>query len=417
MKKILSLFLIFSVLFSFAQSKKEAGNEFIKNLFIEKNVEKAHTFFDSSIAGQVSTTDLKSLADQLEGQLGELKNILEVNNEKDTYYFYSEFSKTKLDIQITFNENNKIIGFYFTPHKIFDKEDDKTALKIKSDDIELKGTLLQPTENNQKKLVILVHGSGPQDRDETIGENKPFKDIAEYLLNNGISSYRYDKRTYSNPETFNDQSTVEQETINDAVNASNYFKNNDSFKGYQIIILGHSQGAYLMPKIAEKAQVSKYVFIAGNARPLQDVIVDQFEHLHKVVPSKIPVEDVQSIKNKVAFLNSDKFNLNASKSELPFDLSASYWKYLLNYKPLDLVKKIEVPMFFAQGGRDYQVTEKDFNLWKNELKSNKSAEFKLYPSLNHFFAKHSGVTSWEDYEIKGNVDEEFLKDLTQFILK
>ncbi|MCS3867133.1 dienelactone hydrolase [Chryseobacterium ginsenosidimutans] len=417
MKKILSLFLIFSVLFSFAQSKKEAGNEFIKNLFVEKNVEKAHTFFDSSIAGQVSTTDLKSLADQLEGQLGELKNILEVNNEKDTYYFYSEFSKTKLDIQITFNENNKIIGFYFTPHKIFDKEDDKTALKIKSDDIELKGTLLQPTENNQKKLVILVHGSGPQDRDETIGENKPFKDIAEYLLKNGISSYRYDKRTYSHPETFNDQSTVEQETINDAVNISNYFKNNDSFKGYQIIILGHSQGAFLMPEIAEKAQVSKYVFMAGNARPLQNLLVEQYEYLHKINPSNVSEKDVQNMKKQVDFLNSNKFNLNSQKSDLPLEQPAAYWKYLVNYKPLDAVKSIKVPMFFAQGGRDYQVTEKDFTLWKNQLKNNKSAEFKFYPTLSHLFIKGSGTPSPKDYEIKGNVDEEFLKDLTQFILK
>jgi dienelactone hydrolase len=74
-------------------------------------------------------------------------------------------------------------------------------------------------------------------------------------------------------------------------------------------------------------------------------------------------------------------------------------------------------MFFAQGGRDYQVTEKDFVLWKNQLKNNKSAEFKFYPGLSHLFITDSGTPSPKDYEIKGNVDEEFLKDLTQFILK
>ncbi|MET3537960.1 alpha/beta hydrolase [Chryseobacterium limigenitum] len=417
MKKLLVAILIFTSLFLFSQSRSDIGGSFIKSLFTDHNAEKAHAYFDPLVASHVSVNDLKELYPQIQGQMGEFKSIIEVNNEKDTYYFYSDFEKSKLDIQITFNTENKIIGFYFIPHKTFDKADDKKALKIKSDDIELKGTLLQPTQGDQKKLVIFIHGSGPQDRDETIGENKPFKDIAEYFFKNGISSYRYDKRTYSNPETFNDQSTVEQETINDAVNVANYFKANESFKGYQIIILGHSQGAYLMPKIAEKAQASKYIFMAGNARPLQDIIVDQFEYLHKVVPSKIPIEDVQNIKKKVEFLNSDKFNLDVKKSELPFDLPASYWKSLLDYKPLDLIKKINVPMFFAQGERDYQVTEKDFNLWKNELKNNKSAEFKLYPSLNHFFAKHSGVASWEEYEVKGNVDEAFLKDLAQFILK
>lgn len=417
MKKILSLFLILTVLFSFAQNNKEAGNLFIKALFSEKNIEKAHIFFDPSVGAQIPVAELKSLPEQLEGQLGKFKNIIEINNENDTYYFYSEFEKSKLDIQITFNQNNKIIGFYFIPHKIFDKADDKTALQIKSDGIQLKGTLLQPTENNQKKLVILVHGSGSQDRDETIGENKPFKDIAEYLYKNGISSYRYDKRTYSNPETFNDQSTVEQETINDAVNISNYFKNNENFKGYQIIILGHSQGAYLMPKIAEKAQVSKYIFMAGNARPLQDLLVDQFEYLHKINPSSISEKDVQDMKTKVDFLNSKKFNLNAPKSELPLGQSAAYWKYLVDYKPLEEIKSIKVPMFFAQGGMDYQVSAKDYALWKNQLKNNKLTEFKFYQPLSHLFMKTSGTPSPKDYGTKGNVDEGFLTDLTQFILK
>lgn len=417
MKKLLATILIFTSLFFFSQSRSELGGNFIKSLLLDQNAEKAHTYFDSSISSDISVNDLKELYQQTKGSMGEFKNIIEVNNEQDTYYFYSDFSKTKLDIQITFNAENKIIGFYFIPNKTFDKADDKTALKIKSEDIELKGTLLQPVQGDQKKLVIFVHGSGPQDRDETIGENKPFKDIAEYLFNNGISSYRYDKRTYSNPETFNDQSTVEQETIIDAVNVAKYFKSNENFKDYQIIILGHSQGAYLMPKIAEKAQVSKYIFMAGNARPLQEILVDQFEYLHKIEPAKVSVEDIQNMKKQVDFLTSKKFSLDSPKSELPIGLPAPYWKYLLDYKPLEAVKSMKFPMLFVQGGRDYQVTEKDFNLWKNDLKSNKSAEFKFYPSLSHLFIKGTGIPSPKDYEIKGNVDEAFLKDLAQFILK
>ena len=417
MKKIVSLFLILVALFSFAQDKKEIGSQFIKTLLTDKNAEKAHTFFDPLISGQIPVAELKSLPEQLESQLGKFKNVLEINNEKDSYYYYSEFEKTKLDIQVTFNDANKIIGFFFVPHKTFDKADDKTALRIKSDDIELKGTLLEPTENNQKKLVILVHGSGASDRDETVLENKPFKDIAEYLLKNGISSYRYDKRTNSNPETFNDESTVEQETINDAVNVSNYFKNNEKFKGYQIVILGHSQGAYLMPVIAGKANASKYVFMAGNARPLQNLLVGQYEYLHTINPSGVSEKDVEDIRKKVDFLNSNKFNLNTPKSELPLGQSAAYWKYLVDYKPLEAVKSVKAPMFFAQGGMDYQVGAKDYVLWKKQLANNKLAEFKFYQPLNHLFMKTSGTPSPKDYEIKGNVDEGFLRDLVQFILK
>ncbi|WP_426476289.1 alpha/beta hydrolase [Chryseobacterium sp. CBSDS_008] len=417
MKKLLTLFFTVYAMFSFSQDRKEIGDTFIRTLLADKNIEKAHAYFDPSVAGQIPVEQLKSITEQLQTQLGEFKNILEVNNQGNIYYYYTEFEKTKLDIQLTFAENNKMLGFFLVPHKTFEKPDEKTTLKIKSDDIELNGTLLVPPSNDKKRLVIFVHGSGAHDRDETIGENKPFKDIAEYLLHNGIASYRYDKRNYSYPETFNEKSTVEEETINDAVNAASYFKNNPDYKGYEIIILGHSQGAYMMPEIAKRAQASKYIFMAGNARPLQNLLVEQYEYLHTIDPAKVPAEAVQEIKKQVTFLNSSEFNVNSPASELPLGQSAAYWKYVKDYNQLNEVKKIKVPMFFAQGGRDYQVTEKDFNLWKQALKNNKAAVFMFYPSLSHLFIAGSGKPSPKDYDTKGKVDEQFLRDLIQFILK
>lgn len=415
MKKLLTLLFTVYALLSFSQDRKEIGNTFINALLVDKNIEKAHSYFDPSVAGQIPVEQLKAITEQLQGQIGGLKNILEVNDEGNTYYYYTEFEKIKLDVQLTFSESNKLLGFFLVPHKTFEKPDEKTTLKIKSDAIELNGTLLLPPSNNKKRLVIFVHGSGAHDRDETIGENKPFKDIAEYLFKNGIASYRYDKRTYSYPETFNEKSTVEEETINDAVNAALYFKNNPEYKGYEIVILGHSQGAYMIPKIAEKALVSKYIFMAGNARPLQDLLVEQYDYLHSLDPTKVPAQAVQEVKKQVAFLNSSKFNVSSPSSELPLGQSAPYWKYVKEYYQLNEVKKIKAPMFFAQGGRDYQVTEKDFNLWKQTLKNDKTAVFKLYPALNHLFISGSGKPSPKDYEVKGKVDEQFLKDLTQFI--
>lgn len=418
MNKIATLFLVLMSLFTFGQNRTDIGEAFIQALLVENNAEKAHAYFDASIAAQVPLVVLKTLPGQVEGQMGKLKTILEVNNVADVYYFYSEFEKTRIDIQVTFNAANKIIGFYFVPHKSFEKEDEKTTLNIKTDALELKGTLLKAGENNKKKLVIFVHGSGPQDRDETIGENKPFKNIADYLLSQGISSYRYDKKTYTYPESFSQTSTVEEETIEDAVNVAQYFQKQEAFKDNQIILLGHSQGAYLMPQIAKKAQVDKYVFLAGNARPLQELIVDQYEYLHQLDASQVSAEDVKEIKKSVALLTSKEFSLNTANTKLPMGLSAHYWKYLVDYKPLEAVKQMKAPLFFAQGGMDYQVTEKDFSLWKNQLKNQPSAQFKLYPALNHLFMKSSAEKpSPKDYEAKGSVDPTFLQDLTAFILK
>ena len=150
-------------------------------------------------------------------------------------------------------------------------------------------------------MVIFVHGSGPHDRDETIGENKPFKDIAEYLLNNGIASYRYDKRTYSHPEAFTEKSTVEEETINDAVNAALYFKNNADYKGYQIIILGHSRGAYMMPKIAEKAQVSKYVLWRGMRDRCKTCLLSNMNTFIRLTRLKFQLKLFRKLKSRLLF--------------------------------------------------------------------------------------------------------------------
>ncbi|SIQ86501.1 hypothetical protein SAMN05880574_12933 [Chryseobacterium sp. RU37D] len=398
---------------SYSQNDKN-GKEFINLSLVKKEYNSAYSYFDKEVQTQITLPVLQQTIELIEEQLGQFKKIIEINHQKSTFFFYSEFEKAKLDIQITFNNENKIVGFYFIPHKDFENNN---SLNIKSDSLELKGTFLQSIENDQKKLVIFVHGSGPQDRNETIGENKPFKDIAEYLYNNGISSYRYDKRTYSYPELFTDKSTVEEETINDVVNVTNYFKSNEKFKDYQIIILGHSLGAYLIPQIAKKIKISKYIFLAGNSRPLQDLIIEQFEYINKIEPSKISAQEVKNIKRQVDFLNSNKFNLNTKKTELPLGLSAYYWKYLLDYKPLEDIKSIQVPMLFMQGGKDYQVTQIDFNLWKKKFKNNKKIIFKFYPTLNHLFIENTEkIPSPKDYEKKGNINENVLKDLKDFIL-
>lgn len=219
------------------------------------------------------------------------------------------------DIKIAFNNNQKNVGFYFVPHKEFKIENSLgKELAIKSDKgIELKGTLLVPEIDNLKKIVIFVHGSGPNDRDETLFENKPFKDIAEDLYLKGIASYRFDKRTFSNPESFNDKSTIDDEVVNDVINSVDYFKQNEQFKGYEIIVLGHSLGAGLLPAIANKSnQISKIILLAGNARPMDKLIGEQYEYLYKLNPTQELKYALQKVKEQIIVLNSDSFRFRYS---------------------------------------------------------------------------------------------------------
>ena len=410
-------FFMFTIL-SFSQnSNQEIGAKFIKLLLEEKNFHEAYSFFDESVKVKISEKLLEDADAQLGSQLGKFERILEVNKENKTYFYYSGFEKMKIDVKITFNEEDKIIGFFFSPHKEFSTEISLgKELVIKSGTIALKGTVLVPENNNLKKLVVFVHGSGPQDRDETIYENKPFKDIAEGLYAKGIASYRFDKRTLSNPETFNDKSTIDDEVTNDILNIIKYFKDDSQFKAYEIIVLGHSLGANVMPRIANQSnQIAKIILLAGNARPLEVLVAEQYDHLYQLDPSPELFEGSKKIKEQIAVLKSKEFNLNTPKENLPFNLSAYYWKSLLDYKPLQEVKKVKLPILILQGERDYQVTIKDFQLWKEALKNNNKATLTSYPKLNHLFIAGEGISGPKEYMNKGHVDENVINDIAVFI--
>ena len=410
-------FFIFTIL-SFSQnSNQEIGAKFIKLLLEEKNFHEAYSFFDESVKVKISEKLLEDADAQLGNQLGKFERILEVNKENKTYFYYSGFEKMKIDVKITFNEEDKIIGFFFSPHKEFSTEKSLGKdLDIKSGTIALKGSVLVPENNNLKKLVVFVHGSGPQDRDETIYENKPFRDIAEGLYKKGIASYRFDKRTLSNPETFNDKSTIDDEVTNDILNIIKYFKDDSQFKAYEIMVLGHSLGANVMPRIANQSnQIAKIILLAGNARPLEVLVAEQYDHLYQLDPSPELFEGSKKIKEQIAVLKSKEFNLNTPKENLPFNLSAYYWKSLLDYKPLQEVKKVKLPILILQGERDYQVTMKDFQLWKEALKNNNKATLISYPKLNHLFIAGEGISGPKEYTIKGHVDENVINDIAAFI--
>jgi len=420
MKNILTILLLVTSMLSFSQNNnKVIGETFIKLLLQKKKYQEAYSYFDETVKSKISIKLLEDTELQLRSQLGEFKTIIEVNKEKDTFFYYSVFEKMKLDVKISFNENSKIIGFFFTPHKEFKKAISLGKnLNIRSGNIDLKGTILIPEKDDFKKLVLFVHGSGPQDRDETIYENKPFKDIAETLYTKGIASYRFDKRTLTNPESFNDKSTIDDEVTDDIVNITNYLKQDWQFKEYEIIVLGHSLGANLAPRIANQSnEISKIILLAGNSRSLELLIAEQYDYLYKLNPSQELLEAVNKVKGQIAFLKSKDFNVNSIKDKLPFNLSGYYWQSVLDYNPLKEIKKLKIPILILQGERDYQVTMKDFKLWKSTLESNNKATFISYPKLNHLFMSGEGISDPKEYLIKGNVDATVIEDIYNFVKK
>ncbi len=268
----------------------------------------------------------------------------------------------------------------------------------------------------------MVQGSGPSDRDETIGPNTPFRDIAHGLAKKGIASIRYDKRTFVYKEKMAeaiDSVTVLEETIDDAISAVNLALQQSDVNPKKIVILGHSLGGMLAPRIAaQDHDIKAIIMMAANARPLEDVIIDQYHYLlgldgwddqdQKIMDKlKMESDNVRKLRTHALISNLD----------LPLGLPVSYWADLARYDQVETAKNLKIPMLILQGWRDYQVTSKDYELWQQALNKKHKVTFKYYPELNHLFMSGTGKSTPKEYETAGHISEKVIEDMAEFILK
>ncbi len=131
--------------------------------------------------------------------------------------------------------------------------------------------------------IVLVHGSGPNDRDETIGPCKPFRDLAQGLSSQGIAVLRYEKRTKAHPAALAllpGGITVKEETVDDAAAAVGLLAAHEKIDPKRIFVLGHSLGGSLLPRIAAvRGDIAGLVSLAGSTRPLEDLLLEQVRYL------------------------------------------------------------------------------------------------------------------------------------------
>ncbi|MEM4725017.1 MAG: alpha/beta hydrolase [Candidatus Hadarchaeum sp.] len=281
----------------------------------------------------------------------------------------------------------------------------------------LPATLTVPKGNGPFPAVVLVHGSGPHDRDETIGPNKPFKDLAWGLATRGIAVLRYEKRTKQYPikcaemiESF----TVEDETIADALAAVEALRRDKRIDQERIFVLGHSLGGMLAPRIGVRdGKLSGLILLAANARNLTDLILEQVQYL-ATLDGKIDDAEAKQIKETENMVKKIK-ELDIASGEVVLGASRAYWEDLMTYDPLKIARELSLPMLILQGGRDYQVTLDDFNQWKECLSDRESVTFKLYDNLNHLFISGRGVPSPAEYQLAGNVDQTVVEDIAEWI--
>jgi dienelactone hydrolase len=286
----------------------------------------------------------------------------------------------------------------------------------------LPGTLTLPNGPGPFPAIVLVHGSGPQDQDETIGPNKPFKDIAWGLASRGIAVYRYTKRT----QKYGAQSatdphllTVNDETINDARAALALVQHQPGINPEQVFLLGHSLGAYLAPRIATgNAVVAGIVVMGGNTKPIERVVIDQIHYLTNSGTSTAPEGDKQVAAARQAADQIESKDLKPGDTVMFLGATTygAYWLDLRSYNPMKTAEKLKIPILVLQGGRDYQVTTANYEDWQAALGRRPNVTLKFYPDANHLFIDGTGASSPKEYDQPGHVDNAVIEAIATWLL-
>ncbi len=287
---------------------------------------------------------------------------------------------------------------------------------------ELPGILTIPKGEGPFPAVVLLQGSGPSDKDETIGALKPFRDLAEGLAAHGIAVYRFDKRTYvygAELAAKKDISLVD-ETIEDAVNAVQLLAGQSRIDPQRIFVLGHSLGGNAVPAIAGKlkevpVRASGYIMMAASLRPLDVLMREQYDYLYSLLPE---ITEEQQAEKDALFAELDRLKDLDSMTEddTVAGVYASYWKWLAAYDVLQAAEEIAEPVLLLQGEEDYQVTMTDFSIWQETFGKKGNWRMISYPGLTHLFTPGQKNEGSAAYARNAKVDEVVIQDIAGFIL-
>ena len=435
MKKVTLLILaLFLTTASFGQGLLNLfgkSDDFFK-LMNEQNFTAAQAFFDPTLQSKISVADLQKLWDNMNTRLGKFESV-DVTQSKAQGEFYAvtmegKFANATQSFLLAFNKAEKLVGFYIQPRPaagttylnpayaditLYDEKE----VYVTAAGHKLVGRLTVPKNAVNFPIVVLVHGTGPSDMDETLGPNKPFKDLAAGLAAKGVASIRYVKRTLVNGNEFTGSFTVKEETIDDAVAAVTLAGTIPGVDKKQIYILGHNLGGMLAPRIASLApQLNGIILAEAPARKFADVLVEQNKYLFEVSKDttqagKKRYEDVMTELQRGTVTSLGKMKPDSILLGLP----AAYWVDLNQYNQVEAAKKLKQRILVIQGENDFQVSMEDFNLWKTELSGHPNVTFKQYSDLNHLLSSQVEKGTVTQYQTASSVSETLIIDIVAWI--
>ena len=278
-------------------------------------------------------------------------------------------------------------------------------VNFNSGDLSLNGTFSTSAEG-PFPVVILIHGSGPSDRDQTVtltGGNaqclypslynqtiKNFKDLAEQLQAHGIAVLRYDKRSFTHGSTLNPQTITPYDFVDDASAAVDYVKTRSDVDTNRIFLIGHSQGANFNPLIAnERNDIAAFISMGTVARGIDSILALQFRHLYYYCLNDTVQGD--AIYNQTLSDFSQIRTATWPQNTTYLEVYPSCWQDWLNVTDSTIYhfNQASQPMLFLHASDDFNVPAEDALL----LQENLSSDFDFYymNGLNHYFTESTSA--------------------------
>lgn len=282
----------------------------------------------------------------------------------------------------------------------------------------LHGTLSMPVGEGPFPAAVIVHGSGPQNRDGMVGPLLPYRDIALGLASHGIAVLRYDKRTftYATQITIDDNFTIDSESTDDALRAIDFLRGQERIDPQRLFIIGHSQGGLVTPRILTRdAEIAGGILLAAPSRPFSVLLDEQLAYIAEVNPDAADMPQMAYLRGLL-----DQFEELAAGATYAdaFGETAVYMRSLETLDPVAEAREIAAPLLILQGERDYQVTMEDFAGWQAAYGEDERVTLISFPRLNHFFMESGDqvrLSLPQDYEIPAFVDWPVIETMVEWI--
>ena len=256
----------------------------------------------------------------------------------------------------------------------------------------LAGTLTVP-KGGAKCVMIMVTGSGPENRDEEVAYHKPFAVIADRLARAGIATLRYDDRGVGQSVGGETKHTTSEDVAEDAIAGIEWLRAQKRFK--KVGLLGHSEGGLIAFMLAAQKKVVFIVSLAGPAVRGDSIMLYQ------------------------AHTSGNPFTKNINTEQLRSMMKTNTWvSYFMDYDPTDNIANTKCPVLALNGSKDCQVpADMNIPVLRRLLAKNKKAVVKEYEGLNHMFQHCQTGRPDEYYTLEETMSEEVLSDIVTWVKK